>query len=322
MRRGKAALLLLASSICTAVLMALWPVQSALQVETAVVGSGELVRTLLLSGRVQYAQQPCISLKSGIVKQVHVTVGQQVESGQLLFSLDTSAEEQALAALHAQKHAQQTVVAGLDDAAAALAVQPQLDLADSERQLLASIEASKVRAAVDGIVQTIYVQPGEMVTEAALLGAIRGTELEIAASAPASDVNCVSTGAAAIAECRKQNAVPLVLSNVQPAENAGMQILSFQALTDAAWKAGDTAEVEMIMDVHPGCVLIPLSAVGVDDEVWFIKEGRAYSASLQTDLYNRSHAAAPLEWAGRTVILYPEQYDLAEGTPVKKAGTQ
>lgn len=316
MQRGKKALLLLACSLCTAALMALWPQQDVLEVETAVVGRGELVQSLLLSGTVQYAnQQPCVSLKNGVVRQVYVAVGQQVKSGELLFSLDTSAEEQALAMLYEQRYAQQAALVGLEDAAVALAVQSQLELTTMEAQLLAAIEASQIRATADGIVQAVYVHQGESVMENTLLGAVRGTELEVVASAAAAQIIHQPPGTAAVGKSGKQMPVPLAL------KQSSAQTLSFQILNDTDWKAGDRVEVELVTNVLPECALVPLAAVSLDGTVWYIEDGRACGAALQMDQHSRRYGAATPEWAGRTVILYPDQHELAQGMAVKGAKT-
>ncbi|MBR6568925.1 MAG: biotin/lipoyl-binding protein, partial [Clostridia bacterium] len=100
MAKRKSAVFILTGSLLIAGILLFWPVEKGVKVDTAVVGGGQLVQTVMLRGTVQYAQQePCITLKDGVIADVYAKAGDRVREGELLFRLDTTAEEKALAAL-------------------------------------------------------------------------------------------------------------------------------------------------------------------------------------------------------------------------------
>lgn len=317
MRKGGKALLMLLSSVCTAALMMLWPVKPLTEVETAVVQRGDLVQSVLLNGMVRYAQeQPCISLKSGIVSDVYVRAGQTIQRGDLLFKLDTTVEEQALAALYEMRHAQQKAFAELDGAVSALALQNELEWRTSEAQLVASIEASQIRASADGIMEAVYVKAGDLVAETALLGMTHGKGRQIVSSAYAGSVSGISPGTAAIAK-QGSNSVPAVLSQMGAADASGMQTLLFELMQEDAFDVGDTVQIELITSVQPSGALVPLAAIDADGLIWVVEDDKACSREIEPGECSRTHTRADESWTNQTVILYPEQYDLKDGQPVR-----
>lgn len=321
MRKGKKSLLMLLCSVCTAVLMMLWPVKPVMKVQAAVVQRGELVQSVLLSGTVRYAQeQPCISLKNGVISDVHVSTGQTVRQGDLLFSLDTAAEEQALASLYEMKYAYLEALAGVDTPIAALTLQTELEWQQQEMQLMAGIEASQIRAVMDGVMDAVYVEEGDFVAETTLLGLTRGTGRQIAAVAYTGDIGGIYPGAAAMAK-RGGKSFSVTLKRIEAAADAsGFQMLYFEPLDESALsecRAGEAVQVELATQVHPVSALIPLSAIDADGKVWLIEDGKAYAYEVSLDEYSRTYASADLDWAGCTMILYPEQYNLNDGIPVR-----
>jgi len=320
MRNGKKGLLMLGCSLLTAVLMIGWPVKETLNVETAVVQRGELVQTLLMSGQVCYSdQQPCISLKSGRIAKVFVEQGQEISKGDLLFKLDSAAEERALASLHEKKYAQKTAIAHLDGTVSAFTLQNELEWLNAEKLLLEGIAASQIRAEADGIMEAVYVQEGEYVPEMTLLGTLHGAGLYIAASAYAGEANHILPDAAAVVSAGQEN-IPVRLVKKMNGDEARTQIFCFEAIKENglnALSAGDMVRLEVTKNTEPISALIPISAIDADDRVWVVQNGKAYSRSITLGEYSRTHAAAELTWVGETVILHPETYDLVDGTAVQ-----
>lgn len=320
MRKGKKALLMLGGSVLTAVLMIAWPVSGSPQVETAVVQSGELIQSVQINGMARYRQeQPCISLKSGVISRVYARAGQPVQRGELLFQMDTQAEEQALSSLYEMRHAYETALRQLDGAVTALTLQKQLEWQSRETQLLASINASHIRAAADGVVEAVYVQEGEYAAEKTLLGITRGCDMQIAASVFAADVPGLSLGAAAVARNGSQQ-IPLVLSKISPLDDNGMLTLCFEAGDEAGLDGfcnGETVEVELIAGMQSEGALIPIAAVDADGMVWVVEKGRAYHREIVLGECNRFCASAEPSWVEQRVVLHPETYHLKDGMPVQ-----
>ncbi len=319
MRKGQAALWVFACSIVMAVLLIIWPVGTEEAIETAVVQSGELVRSVLMTGTVQYARQyPCVALKNGTICEVYAEPGARVQSGDLLFVFDTQAEEQALASLYEMKYEHRTSLNALDGAVSALAWQSEMDWISNEKQLRASIEASVIRANSDGVVDAVYNQPGDYVSTASVLGVVRGDEQQIIASA--AGLAGVYPGMAAIARIGEDE-LPLVLEQISaPDEHSGNQLYCFEALEQvslAEMGQGKMVEIEMTTEICPTSALVPLSAVDADGTLWLVRNGRAYQHKISLECCNRNYAAAPLELTGETVILYPEEHEWKDGMRVR-----
>lgn len=321
MRKGEKALLMLGSSLLTAILMIAWPVREPLAVETEIIQHGELIQTVLMNGIVCHGdQQPCISLRSGRIKRVLVEQGQEISKGELLFQLDTAAEEQALSALYQHRFAQRAALNQLDSAASALLLQSELEWQSLESQLLAGIEAAQIRAPADGLMEAVYVQESEYVSEAALLGTAHGTGLQIAASFGTAEGNAIPFGAAGMATSGRKSA-PVYLAQKTSADESGMQTFLFEIVGETKpdeWRVGDMVRVEVTKSMPLSGSLIPLSAVSADGTVWTIQNGQAKAQSISLGECSRTHAVADAAWANETVILDPDAYGLTDGMAVQE----
>jgi len=319
MKRGKATILMLLCSTLAAVLMMIWPVKNGIEVEAAVVNGGQLVQTRLLRGTVRYAQeQPCISLRDGLVKEVYVREGQTVKRGDLLFQLDTSSEEKALAALHEWHYQTRTALAGMDEAVYALTIQEQLEWASAEAELKANIELAAVRASSDGIMGEIYAEKGDRVAQTDLLGMVHGEGWQIVAAASPEDGFGIETGCAANAKTGNGMKTAVLVQKEQTQD--GMLMLCFEPLEQAVLtecSIGEIVQLEVVSDIAHADALIPLSAFDSEGNVWSVENGLARCRQVRTERSNRQFAAVNEEWSGRTVILYPENCKLEEGMPVR-----
>jgi len=321
LKRGTIAAYMFAGSICAALIIHLWPERTAVQVETVQIQSGPLVRTVLLDGVVSCEQeQACFSPKQGTVAAVYVKEGQQVACGDLLFQLDTSAEEAALARLYRMRYDYQSVLNQLDLSAEATVLQAQLEWNTTERQLVAGISASQIRAHMDGTVETIAVEKGALVSGAQVLGVIHGNDKVIKAQAYTEDVRETSSGAAAVVKTA-EGVYPLVLKDKKNLpENPDFQIVYFEPAEQAGidhFHAGRKLTVELVRDTEDCEALIPLEAIDSDGNVWYIQSGKAYSGQVEAKSFNRTHAAGEKEWSGRKVILYPDRFQLENGMRVQ-----
>lgn len=323
MPKAKASLLMLLTTALTVTVLFLMPFVPKIAVRSAVVQEGTVVRTTLLTGAVAYQQQQlCLSPASGVIRRVYVHAGETVQKGDLLFSLDTTAQENALAALYRQQHALSHVVSA-NGASAALAGNSAL--AQQEWQLRAAIQAAQIRAGANGVVETLYAQEGMPVSIGALLGNIRGSEKCIVVADGGSEAAGLSNGAAAALTIRGADAGPVWLSSctVPALDNSAERLLTFLPQSQeqlSGLRIGERVMVEAVLETIPGCVPIPAAAVDAQNQVWFIQDGRAEKEQLETSRRSAEAVAAPLEWAGRSVILLPDAAKLTEGCAVKEEG--
>ena len=80
---------------------------------------------------------------------------------------------------------------------------------------------------------------------------------------------------------------------------------------------GKSIEIEITTEVCPTSALVPLAAVDADGSIWVMDHGRVYRQKISLASCNRNYAAAPLELAGKTVILYPEEHEWKDGMRVR-----
>ena len=313
MARTKASLLLILTAALTVTALLCMPYTPKAVVRTVVLEEGELVQSVLLSGIVRYLQeQPCAALKDGRVKAVHAAAGEAVRAGQLLFQLDTSAEEAALAACVKARWQQSQ----LDEAMAAVTAQGQLELWQMEMELRAIIEASNVRAEADGVVGAVYVQEGDWVSAGALLGwmhspikCVQARGMPLSGALPGAAA-VLDTGAAAR------------LHMLSAPESDGMQQTVFLPVDAHALdghSTGESVTVELLCATLPRSALVPLAAVSAQNEIWLVEGGIARARKVDISQRGVDYVAAPLELAGKRVILQPDGKRLTDGCAVKEA---
>lgn len=325
MPRAKASLLVILTSALTVAVLFLLPYTPAQRVHTAVAGRGDLMRSVLLSGTVSYFnQQPCVNVQAGRVAGVYVQPGQKVREGELLFAMDTSAQEAALASLQKARYAQRATLEGQGDAVTALAMERELAWQEQETALRQSIEAAHVRAGIDGVMEVVYAREGDWIDAAGVLGAVRDESKCVVATVKLAALPLAQTGTpAALGE---NGLGPAVLSRLDaPDAQSGMQRLVFTPAAQeqlAKCEIGETVTVEMLVETVPDCVLVPLSAVAADGRVWYVENGRAHSDVPGSVRRGGEMVALGEEWDGRRVILLPDGARLTEGCTVKEAKTE
>lgn len=322
MPRAKASLLVILTSALTVAVLFLLPYTPAQRVRTAVVERGDLMRSVLLSGTVSYLnQQPCVNAQAGRVARVYARPGQTVRAGDLLFVMDTSAQEAALSTLEQARYAQRAALEGQSGAVTALAMERELAWQEQEAALRQSIEAAHVRAGIDGVVEVVYAREGDWLDAACVLGAVRDESKCVVATARLAALPLAQAGTpAALGE---NGLGPAVLSRLDaPDAQSGTQRLVFTPAAQeqlAKCEIGETVTVEMLVETVRDCVLAPLSAVAADGRVWYVEDGRAHSAVPESMKRGGELAALGEEWEGRRVILLPDSARLTEGCAVKEA---
>lgn len=319
MRRGKQAVLLLAGSVAAAVWMAAAPVESGIHVETAVVQPGELIQSVRMNGTVQYIdEQPYISLKAGKISGVYVQPGDTVREGDLLFQMDIASETQDLAELYQNRYQNIQAIAGLNEAASALSRQAELEWQQLETQLKAAIEAGQIRAAQNGVVDTVYVKVGDWVNNGNVLGVSRGSEKQVVATIRSADAKLMTVGSKALVETGGQT-LPAVVSQIQPSFENEFSVIGIAPENTAldSFTVGKTVQIEVITAAKYSDALMPLAAAAEDGSVWVVAEGKVEKKKFEWTLCGRTHAQAAKEWAGERVVLYPERHQLKESMSVQ-----
>lgn len=293
---------MIGATLATALVLFVLPITPKVAVRTAKVARGELARTFAVEATVGYANRRAVAaLAAGQVESVLVEQGQRVRAGELLATLDTRAEQSALALLHRTQ---------AENEALAPVFGPQWDLEAAEWK--ARIEAKALRAPCDAVVEQVYAQAGALMAEGMPLMALRGDELELCASFRLEDSVRLRVGDRALVR-GETTAVATLASFDAPTENT--QTVRF-AVASGAWKPGDRVELDVIWDEQPDCALLPLSAVDASGRVWVVEDGAAHAYAVDAATRNGSYVALPVEWAGRSVVLQPGA--LQDGCLVKE----
>lgn len=318
MQKGKTALLLLGLSAAASVMMMTWPGPKPMEVETAVIGCGELVQMIVLQGETVYGgQQPCICPSAGRISRIYVQEGQRVQAGDLLFKMDTSREEQALSALYENRFTYSSALSGLDEIAQTFGMQREQEWQNAEAGLLQAIVLAQIRAADDCVVETIYLQEGDWAAGGALLGLLRGSELKAAAAVSVRETFPFERGDAALVRTA-EGTFPVQYEKRMLSEDGTMQTLCFGFQGEPVdILPGEHAVIEIAHSCEPSTALAPLAAFDANGNVWRIKNGKAFSSEPAFGKSNHAYAAVGMDWVNETVILHPDFYDLSEGTRVQ-----
>ena len=321
-RRSAAASL--AMVVTTLVVFSLLQHNNETTVQTAIVGIGDFLQTVPMVGTIEYEQkQNCIALRNGKIARVCVEEGQRVKKDELLFVLETTAEENALAKL-SQVRYQHQLVQGMGRITDLMAAQNEYQLLAQEAELKQRIEASYARSQADGVVSAVYIKEGMYVEAAALSVVVRGEEKCVKASTDTSELTGINSGTTAVLS--RQGRVigtgkvetvdePLLM------EEGCRQQVSLKMM-DAGildrYETGTTVSVELLTGVNQSQALIPMEAVDMNECVWWIEDNIVHAVKVDVSNHNRQFIALPSsEWEGRQVVLLPEQYELKDGCSVK-----
>ena len=208
MRKGIAACLMAIITVGIALEMRTTTEQMGEKAEFAVVKMGSMTETTLLSGKVGYIDnQPCVAMRNGIISKVHVKAGQEVEKGDLLFTLETAQEERALADVFEKMYFQQNQSGQFGEVAQVFNMSAQSSTGD----LMLSVASSRIRASADGVVENVYVEAGSEVSTSQLLGNVHGNEIGLVVETK--DYTKFTPGMRASAQIQGET-LPLVLKSI------------------------------------------------------------------------------------------------------------
>lgn len=329
MPKAKASLLIIMATVLTVAILFCLPFTPRPTVQLAVVGSGDLVRTLLMEGVVGYRNlQPCIALRDGRVATVYIAEGQQVHKGDLLFAMDSTPAQTALAALSRGIYEQGLAIKQFGDDELANALLVQKTLLEEKASLEAEIGASQIRATFDGTVGGVYESEGSYVTAKAVLGEVHDTQKQITALGRYSDLAGVTMGAPAMIQSNggeKMGAARLTeLAAPVHDETTGalMQTLKLELLSSEQLKkaaVGDRMTVELVCEVAKNKALVPITALDSENRIWVVEAGKVYPYRVDVSCRNDQFVAVDERWLGRQVVLLPDKAKLTHGCSIKEA---
>lgn len=317
MPRSRASLWMILITLATVITLFLLPFTPRTAVHTVKAERGDLLQTLTLEGTVAYRhQQICAALSAGVVERVNVKPGQQVKKGDLLFTMDVSAQMEMLAILSRNQYTRQQeaewLAAWQEDAG-------------TEWELRTQIEGAKIRARQDGVVRAVYVEQGDAVTEAGLLGIVSGEEKCVSVLTYSQDVQGMEAGAAALLTTRFQSGAAILSALSAPEWNEGTsqstQRLTFVPLHQemlADTEVGDPVEAQLLVQCMENVALIPIGAVDNQSRIWMVEDGKATPQVIDISQRNESYVASDPKLAGARLILQPDEYSLWAGCPVKE----
>lgn len=321
MPRTRVSLGMIVATIAAVTAFFLMPFTPRTAVRTVTVKQGDLLRTLKLEGTVGYRrQQVCAALNPGVVEKVYVHPGQRVQQGELLFAMDVSAQVEMLTRLSSSRYAQEQAAEWL------AAFQGN---GSAEWELRTQIEGAKIRAQRDGVIRAVYVEEGDAVAEAGLLGVVSGEEKCVAALAYTQELQGVETGAAAVLITQNNRSAATLCHFGAPEWGNGaaqstqqLTFLPLQQETLADVNIGERVEAELLVERMEGVTLIPLGAVDKHGQIWLVEEGKARPQAIDTSRRNEGYVAADSALSGARLILQPDEYSLWAGCPVKEARTR
>ena len=322
MKRGKRNICLLLAVLTAGVVLLTGAAAPAVSVQTERVRGGQLIRSVPVQATVCRAMEEAyLSPKSGKVTKVFVKKGQHVREGELLFQLDVSEEEKALAALYQKRYAYEQAASRLDEKLYSLSFSQELEWYKAEQQLLTAVGLSCVRSRTDGVVSDVYVGEGETVVQGSMLGSGGSEQLQFVVAADKQALPELEEGMAAILRSEECD-IPVVVAQVNTnAEEHPMgnvmcfEPASFGELAD--YQPGMNVQMELIYGTLEAKAIMPFEAIDAEGNAWYIQDGKAISEPVKFETNNRTHAVVSDAWCGREVILYPDGADLTDGVRVR-----
>ncbi len=325
MNRARASLIVIAATFIASSIMFARPSDKQIQLKTAIVQEGDLIQSTVMACIVDYEQrQPSVAVYGGKVSQVYVKAGDRVSKGQLLMRIDTTSEEKLFAEMQQARFAREAFLDSTAEPVAVLTASQSMEWLQSEEQLLQRIEAAQVRSQNDGIVEAVYVKPGEYVGIATVLCIIR-SENRCLFATQSIQKSTLLPDTFALIQNNGQTVGTAMLSRVSLSEDRLMQQLCFVPTESGILEQvdiGSLLTLEIVDAKHTDVSLIPLAAINAAGEVWIVENQKASPIKISTTVRNSNYVAINEAWAGKRVILMPDEYALMQGCYVEEAGSR
>lgn len=324
MTRSRISIGVIAVTLLTVATLFLLPLPRRAMVQTAEITRGEIMETLLLEGMVSYeGEEMLVSLEAGQIEQVFVNRGEQVQKGQLLFSLNTAEEEMAMSRLTSELGR----LEALEDNAAVyeLITGQRLELYAEQAMLRKSIALKQVRAQRDGVMGVVCCRAGEYVLEGTVLGSMHGESQCVMAFARSEAAQGLENGAAAwLLDDRGKRLGTAVLQRIgapcaDGRTGAAGHPLWF-SLTEEL-PLGQRVTVELILRRWKDQTLVPIEAMTSEGCVWVVDNGVARPVMVDVIRQDGEYASIDAEMEGVRVILRPEEIRLSPGRAVREGSS-
>ncbi len=319
MSKAKASICVMIATTVTVMTLFFLPKPDRQTFTTTTVTAESLKITCMLEGRAVYSgRQLLLSPVSGTVAQCYAMSGDRVNAGELIIRMDSQADEEALAVLESYSYqlTQATVTLGGNLPAADLWLTQQQQRAS----LAASIRLKQIRANAGGIVENLYVQPGEYVAAGTLLGQIRGETISVSAVWTGESSITPATGLQAY-WCEDDGTPihPMTLEAVALTSDQNGYLLTFAFENNGkpVPAEGERAPVLLMLEELPATTLIPLNAMDDEGRIWIVENGHAYPVEPETGLADQHNIQVSNLQPGTRVILEPDQTILMENGRVR-----
>ena len=234
-------------------------------IKTYEVGRGTVTDALEASGTVEPAwKMELSSLEGGTIARIAVAEGDQVEAGQLLCALDSSALLKKLEATEAM--AASASLAG-EDTEARMAVE----------DLLAQVDRCSIDSPKAGMVYRIYANDGETAMPGSPILELGSPDKIVTVEVAAYDGHRLQVGQRAIIALPDGSNLRATVSHVQPAgsvsadASSGGTIVRVQLTPDRAIPlvVGASAQTVIQCGTARG-VVVPLEALASDDDGYYV----------------------------------------------------
>lgn len=273
MNKVKASLMVLGVTAAAVISMAATGAQQrgmpAAKVKTCRVEIGSVEQVLAVSGVLRYEMEyGAISPETGVVAQVYVRQGDEVQAGQPLFRLNGEAQAMTVsAALAGQGTLPEIVPAGFTSA--------------QTQEAVAQMEWLTVRAAADGIVQQVNVSENGGVMAGTLAVALSGEEQSVQCGVVLRDAAKLQTGMRARIIWGDEVLTMAKVKSISPAQ---VSTATGQAICQVALAPehridlplGAMLDAEIVLYGQENVPVLPLQAITDAETVWWVAENRGY----------------------------------------------
>lgn len=325
MRKTRASLYLIGATLATVIVLFVLPITPKVAVSTAPIRRGQIVDTLSLSATVSYlGQMPCVAPVAGQVSEVFVRQGDSVVKGQLLASMDASAEEDALAFLLALQEQQRRALAQMkmpDTVLTAVSAQNTLSTMEETQKLRLTIEGKQLRALSNGVVAQVYAQAGDALTAGGMVLSTHAGACELKAQARLADAARLKNGMQASLYQNGQKIGTAQVTGFDAPLTVSGQLMQTVRLTpqeDLSGLIGEEVEMELVCGATEQISVAPVSALSATQRIWVVRDGRAYPQTMGDCARDEEQVGVPTALDGLNVVLEPDETKLYQGCYVKE----
>lgn len=312
MNKVKASLMMLGITAAAVICMAATGAQQrgmpAAKVKTCRVEIGSVEQVLAVSGVLRYEMEyGAISPVTGVVAQVYVQQGDDVQAGQPLFRLNGEVQAMTVsAALAGQGSLPEAIPAGLTS------VQMQ--------EAAAQMECLTVRAAADGIVQQVNVSQNGGIMAGTMAVALSGEEQSVQCSVVLRDAEKLQEGMEARIIWADEVLTTARVKKIGPAQVStatGQAVCQVTLMPEQKidLPLGAMLDAEIVLYGQEDVPVLPLQAITDAETVWWVAENRGYEIPAEVLMADEVNCWVNMP-AGVTVICGGEV--LQEGQRVKE----